>query len=847
MHCVVVSHFHWDREWYRTFEAFRARLVDAIDRVLELLDADPDYRFLLDGQAVVLEDYLAVRPRRREALERHIGGQRLSIGPWYVQPDSLLPSGEAHVRNLLHGRRVGRSFGGVSLIGYVPDSFGHPAQMPQILAGFGIRTFVYWRGNGTEIDRLGSVYRWVGPDGSAVVATLLPQGYLNAASLPTDIDEAVRRLKDVALQLAETQDGPVLLMNGIDHMFPDSHVGAVAAALANATGWRVQCGLLEDAVSADGTNRREFQGELTGARIANLTPGVWSTRMPIKLQNRRCEVLLQAWLEPWAAFARLFGLPDERPTLVAAWTEVLKNQAHDSLCGCSIDAVANAVSARFDAAEGVARETLTRVLERLAGRGLERDVPWTVDQEVAVFNPSPHTRTDIVRVPLDVPTALRVSAGIPDLHPLPLALQDGAGFTVDNQPARVLLSADPRRTRWLPGAGPADLEFVAKDLPAFGWRRYTLKRAPASPDQVDGGTTIGAGDLGVRVSDDGTLDVHFGDRTFHGLLAVEDQGDRGDTYDFDAADGGARVDLRSVTWQRLRHPAGMQRLTVTRTFAVPAELDPQREGRSSALLPLEIHFEASVAPGVPRVDIAVQVHNTACDHRLRLLFPTNAPAPGFHAATTFDVTQRSTAPPDATQWVHPAPTTFPHHGWVSANGLTVVASGLPEAEVTSSGTIAITLLRAVGWLARFDLRSRPVPAGPFMTTDAAQLPGALSAHFSLLAGMDPVAAYDAEIGFQGVLAGPTPLLAAGASLLRVEPTTLLLSAVKSAEDGDGLIVRVLNPGGDAVKAALHLGFQASSAVAVRLDEQPAAGDVALESNRVTFSVPPHALRSVRLQ
>src|SRR5690606_12692412 len=101
-----VSHTHWDREWYRTFEAFRARLVDTVDRVLDLLDDDPGWHFLLDGQSIVIEDYLEVRPGERDRLRAAVAAGRLAVGPWYVQPDSLLPSGESHVRNLLEGRRV---------------------------------------------------------------------------------------------------------------------------------------------------------------------------------------------------------------------------------------------------------------------------------------------------------------------------------------------------------------------------------------------------------------------------------------------------------------------------------------------------------------------------------------------------------------------------------------------------------------------------------------------------------------------------------------------------------------------------------------------------------------------
>src|SRR5438876_7592948 len=94
MDCLLVSHTHWDREWYRTFQAFRARLVDTVDRVLDLIDDDPGYTFLLDGQAIVLEDYLLMRPGRRADLERRVREGRVEIGPWYVQPDSLLPGGE---------------------------------------------------------------------------------------------------------------------------------------------------------------------------------------------------------------------------------------------------------------------------------------------------------------------------------------------------------------------------------------------------------------------------------------------------------------------------------------------------------------------------------------------------------------------------------------------------------------------------------------------------------------------------------------------------------------------------------------------------------------------------------
>ncbi|MEW6271584.1 MAG: alpha-mannosidase, partial [Thermodesulfobacteriota bacterium] len=237
MKVFLVAHTHWDREWYRTFQTFRARLVDAVDRVLELLAEDEGFRFLLDGQTIALEDYLEVRPERRAELAAACRARRIAIGPWWVQPDSLLPSGEAHVRNLLEGRLVGEAFGGTSTVAYTPDSFGHPAQMPQLFRGFGLGPFVYWRGNGDEQDELPAEWLWEAPDGSTVLAHHLGEGYFAASGLPQDPDEAAAFLAGLAQRLgARTRNDAVLLMNGFDHAPPEAHGARAAAALTAATG-----------------------------------------------------------------------------------------------------------------------------------------------------------------------------------------------------------------------------------------------------------------------------------------------------------------------------------------------------------------------------------------------------------------------------------------------------------------------------------------------------------------------------------------------------------------------------------------------------------------------------------
>jgi len=853
MRCVLVSHTHWDREWYHTFQKFRARLVDAIDRVLDLVRDDPGFRFLLDGQTVVLEDYLEIRPDRRAELERACRERRITIGPWYVQPDSLLPSGETHVRNLLEGRRVGRDFGGVSRIAYTPDSFGHPAQLPQILRGFDLEPFVYWRGNGAEIDDLPAEYLWEAPDGTAILVHHLAEGYFGAAGLPGDALSAALFLQKLATKLgARTRNGRVLFMNGIDHAAPDAGAARAVEALRRATGWDVRRGVLEDFADELPREGPVYRGELVGGRIANLLPGVWSTRLPQKLRNREAESRLLLWAEPWSAIAARHGLADERPALRTAWRSLLLNQAHDSICGCSQDRVHEQNEARWDDAIELAQETTTRALERLAGLDGMRRRPWDVDLDVAVFNPSPHVRTDVVRFALDPDMWVEFRGEIErsmQVHPVLGTSAAKHGYTADGAPVRVVGDAPSTRMRLDPNEAPIAVELVARDVPAFGWRRYRLVRSEPCPDALDDGFEIAADDVAVTAGADGTFDVRFGAQLYRRLGALEDRGDRGDTYDFDpveSAGGGAEPRIESVRVRRSRHPSGLALLRIERDFSTPASLDDDRSARTEERVTSRIVMEARVAPGVPRVDLDVWIENRALDHRLRLLFPTGAPVAELFAASTCDVVRRTPGPQDATGWVHPAPATFVQQGFVSAGGLTVGAPGLPEAEVTADGTIAITLVRAVGWLARMDLASRPIPAGPVLPTPGAQCLAPFRARLSLQGGLEPQAVRDFEAGFLAVPAGSEPRLAPDRAMLEIEPKAVLLETLKPAEERSGIVLRLLNPTDRPEEATVRFGFTVGRVTPLRLDEIPLGSAAHVEGESFRTTVPPHALRSFLL-
>jgi mannosylglycerate hydrolase len=858
----MVSHTHWDREWYRTFQSFRARLVGTVDKVLDLVGDDPGFHFQLDGQTIVIEDYLEIRPDRRAELEAAVQSGRVAIGPWYVQPDSLIPTGETHVRNLLEGRRVASEVGPCSTIAYTPDSFGHPAQFPQLFEGFGLGPFIYWRGNDDEIASLPADYRWMSPNGSQVVACRLGRGYFPAWGLSVDVEASVARLKNLVGDLAPLAErDTVLLMNGLDHIPPDDNTLEVAEALAKETGWTVERGLLDDYVDELGAHTGSevdeklplFEGELLGGRVANLLPGVWSTHSELKIANRRCEAELTGWLEPWVALGLALGTPDERPSLRLAWRALLPNQAHDSICGCSQDRVHEHMATRYDDTHELAWETTDRLLDLVSGHNPDRQVlahPETGEVSIAVFNPSPHPRTDVVDLPLTGFPAFS-KYGVSPLLAANLGLNDETGIHIDGEPARLTRYEGTTRPNLTPQQPVHDLQFVARDVPAFGWRRFILSQGEATPESVDGGREIAAGEIVVRAQDDGRLDLRIGESHWPDLLGLEDIGDRGDTYDFDPVVEDGNFELGAVSITRRRHPSGIEELTVRRVISVPESLTPDRSQRTDRLVHLPVTWTARVAPGMGRVDLAVSVDNTARDHRLRLLLPTGAPLESFEAATTFDTAVRSTAPRDGGEWLHPAPATIPQQGWIHAGGLGVAAPGLLEAEVTAEGVVAITLLRATGWLSRPDLTTRPGEAGPSLQTPGAQVQGLLEAQLSLYAGLSPDLARDAELRLRAVAAGPTALHPPDVPLLEMDRGPVELSALKPAENGTGSILRLLNPTDETITARVRfapaIADTISSVESVRLDELPIDAPVEWRDGELSVELAPHSLRSMLLR
>ncbi len=401
----LISHTHWDREWYEPFQVFRARLVECIDQVLHLFATDPGYEhFLLDGQTIVLEDYLEVRPDREQILRELVIAGKLDIGPWYVLPDEFLVSGEAIIRNLQRGIRIANDFGGTMRVGYIPDPFGHIGQMPQILRGFGLSTAVFRRGLADEPTEVW----WDAPDGSRVLACYLRDSYDNAAWLARDetgFIDGIKRLRDSLAPHAVTPN--FLLMHGTDHMMPWQGLTQLLALAQTqlsdsklfhaALPQYVEC--VQNEIAQNQIALQIVRGELRNPKRHHLLPGVLSTRMWIKQRNAYAQTLLEKWAEPFGAFA---NLPNHLIQL--AWKYLLQNHPHDSICGCSIDRVHSEMASRFDWVEQIAQPLVSASLNAIA---LTIDTRASADGiALVVFNPTAPSRTDIVRANIALPGSL---------------------------------------------------------------------------------------------------------------------------------------------------------------------------------------------------------------------------------------------------------------------------------------------------------------------------------------------------------------------------------------------------------------------------------------------------------
>jgi alpha-mannosidase len=328
------------------------------------------------------------------------------VGGWWIEPDANMPSGESLVRQGLYGQRtLRRLFGRTVHVGWTPDTFGYPWTLPQILLGSGLDGFVTqklrWNDRNPWPPGLDAFW-WEGPDGSRVL-TYVPYGYdhdLDPDRLAAELDSTItggrmRRML-VLYGVGDHGGGPTIEMleRGRDlrrvPTFPPLRDTSPDSALAR----------MRRDLPAGPTLRDELYLEYHR--------GAFTTNGAMKWWNRRMEGLLGAA----EAAASVSPLPYPRAQLTRAWEMTLINQMHDILPGTSIRAVHRQAEADYAAADSLAGRMLDRSVRALVANTDTR-APRKGWRPYAVFNPSGHARGGVVRIPLPPgsPTGVRAHDG----------------------------------------------------------------------------------------------------------------------------------------------------------------------------------------------------------------------------------------------------------------------------------------------------------------------------------------------------------------------------------------------------------------------------------------------------
>lgn len=828
----VVVQTHWDREWYLPHQSFIARLLEVMERVAGQLEDGSLRAFLFDGQTAALEDLLQhAEPALAARVRRLAASGRIALGPWYVMADQALCSGEALLRNLETGMADALDAGNCQRVGYLPDTFGHIAQMPQILRNFGLASAVLWRG----IDHPHAEFDWEAPDGSRVGALFLTQGYYQH---PLNLPGWEAALETYLGQVAGRSLAPELLLTqGGDHLAPHAGLaGRIAAFNASQDRYRLEQDTLEGhvakAMAGSEGRRATVGGELRQNAQAFVLPDVLSTRRYLKRLNQEAEDRLLGETEPLYAQLAIDG---EHPAryLDATWRLLMQQHAHDSICGCSVDAVHDEMLTRYvqiGQRLDALRERACAAAGLTALAAADGD-PFADDARFTLFNPLPQ--------PLDGWHAAQLFLKGPAAAALALAGPDGKPLD------HVLLAVAPAQS----------LRSPLDDFPdMLDGHRYTLairaalpglaalacSAAPAPAQAAQAAVPAPAiENAALRIDyQDGALvwtDKASGAVRRDPILLLSEL-DAGDSYNFSPPPRQARSLLERFVLDEVRHLDGVQEMRLALALDLPAGLDAERGGPA----PERVHCRGTLRLRLyrdqPGLDCRLDWDNAARDQRTRLLFPLDGPVAeawsdgGFHwqrrPATLADYPAAPTRR-EMPVCVHPS--------WsvVAAGGLAVAHRGLQEYEIVDlDGRICLglTVVRSVGWLSRRDLVTRGVGAGPDLAVPGAQCLGPDHAEFRLA----PVAGDDAAapLALARALRQPAVLLRGHGAWrpgFEVGETGLQVSALRRVGDEDEL--RLWNPGAAPLHAAGLAGWRR-----VRADGAPAEGGL---------EVGPHAIATFR--
>lgn len=812
----IVPHMHWDREWYFSTEESRILLVNNMKEIMDMLENNPDYPyFIMDGQTAILEDYLAVKPQDKERIKKLVEEGKLIIGPWYTQTDEMVVGGESIVRNLLYGIKDCGEFGDYMKIGYLPDSFGQSAQMPQILNGFDIKHSIFWRGCSERKGTGKTEFNWTSDDGSEVVVQMLPLGYAIGKYLPTDIDALRKRMEKYfpVLDRGATTEHEIL-PNGHDQMPVQKNIFDVIEKLKELYPDREfflsRYENIFEQLEKE-SNRDTISGEFLDGKYMRVHRSIFSTRMDIKAANARIESKITNILEPLASISYSLGFEYHHGLIELIWKEIMKNHAHDSIGCCCSDKVHKEIMNRFLLAE----EKVDRLIEFYKRKITDAISCEKALDKLTIFNLIPYEREEIIRA--QIITKMKSFEMVND-EDIKLDFQVIHKEEID---AGLI-------DRQIVHYGNYDpfmiytIEF--KDIvPAMGYKTYLIKESEFMIEkEYEAVNKIDNDFYEIEVNENGTLKILDKkiNKTFDNVLLMENGGDEGDEYDFSPL-----VDEKLIFNTHVKAEYSIKKNKFNNEIKISYRLDVPKNIESRKNNNIDGYVDFNISINVPndkaRIDIVFDIDNQACDHRIRTYIPTNIASKFSVSDNQFGYIKRDVHDEamdiwEKEGWDERPDSIYPMLTFVGLSddkhGVAVLTNSTREFEIVGEkfNTIAITLFRSVGFLGKEEMIRRPGrPSGIKLPTPDSQLIGNIIIDFAIathekstleanVANMakqylTPMVTYN-KMPYNAMKLNDSEVITPYSySLLKQYDENLVLSVIKKAEKEEGLIIRMYNP------------------------------------------------------
>jgi len=879
--CHFISNTHWDREWRFTAQRTRYYLVEMLDRLLDIFEKEPDFKsFHLDSQTLPIQDYLEARPEKEDAIRKYITDGRLLVGPWFCLPDEFCVGGESLVRNLLLGHKIARRFGGVSKTGYSPFSWGQISQMPQIYKNFGIEMMSFYRGINTRVAPESECI-WEGPDGSQIVVSRFgPRPRYNVwyvIQRPVywnfkDVDNRYLSWKDVggpfrfvdeknalldgkylhpvyqyhsehiahaAAQALAEQDGHWTTPHrfwsaGHDTSFPDIREVQMIADLNAAVGDKAdvfhssvkawQDGILANARKDWPVVRGEMRHAASPGSSSVLIGWVTSARTYLKQENFQTEAALMNYAEPLAVFAGMLGAAYPANFIEMATNWLLQNHGHDSIAGCSRDAIHDDMLFRYRQSREISSCVTERAVMDIAGSLNLSD--WSADaMALFVYNPAPSKRTEVMPILLDMPEEWNCN-----------------GFTIlDEQGKALAFDVIEKTSPVYPlyfncndvinpiRSSRYKVNVELPDVPGMGYRTFRVVPFNKDPKKtllgkpkatlVTGPAQMENEFVRVRINSNGTLNVadKKTGREYQGLGYFRDSSEIGNPWVHETVPN-------EVVFTTLNEKANVMLVRngqleasfkVAMDWALPEGSSGDEKTRSRHLKPYRIVNTVTLRKGTPWVEIVSEVDNSVEDHYLQVCFPSGIKADKVAAQANFDVVERPLVDAERPLCYEEPPSEKPMNSFVDISdgeaGFALLNEGLKayEAQNDSDRTLSLSLLRC------FSLRIFAMTeATDYSRVDkGSQCPGKNRFRYAVMphegdwvkAGLWQAAERfnlpfaPAQMGITSH--GREPLTK---SFLELEPAILHVSAVKQSQDAQGWVVRLFNPLDCSVQGRIRL-------------------------------------------